>query len=139
MGRIAAMGTITADTVIDDFIRRWAASSGAERANFQSFANELCDLIGVGKPDPAHHDAELNDYTFERAIKFKEADGTEAPGRIDLYKRSAFVMEAKQSRETGRPKAISTPGDLLIPDTTPRGQRSATRALDFPRESGELF
>ena len=63
------MGTITADSSIDDFIRRWAASSGAERANFQSFANELCGLIGVTQPDPAHHDAELNDYTFERAIK----------------------------------------------------------------------
>ena len=124
------MGTITADTTINDFIRRWAASSGAERANFQSFANELCGLIGVTNPDPAHHDAEHNDYTFERAIKFKEADGTEAPGRIDLYKRGAFVMEAKQSREKGRPKAIPNQGDLLIPDATPRGERSATRAWD---------
>ena len=96
--RLRTMGTITADTVIDDFIRRWAASSGAERANFQSFANELCDLIGVARPDPAHHEAELNDYTFERAIKFKEADGSEAPGRVQC--RSA-VGRARRIGGTG--------------------------------------
>ena len=124
------METITVETGIDDFIRRWAASSGEERANFQSFANELCDLIGVTKPDPAHHDAELNDYTFERAIKFKESDGSEAPGRIDLYKRGAFVMEAKQSRLKEGKKAIPNQGDLLVPDANPRGERSATRAWD---------
>jgi len=32
---------------IDGFIVRWAKSGGAESANFQSFANELCDLLGL--------------------------------------------------------------------------------------------
>ena len=35
---------------VDIFIARWAGSGGAERANFQSFACELCDLIGVDRP-----------------------------------------------------------------------------------------
>ena len=40
--------TTTIDThPIDDFIARWSASAGAERANFQGFAYELCDLLGV--------------------------------------------------------------------------------------------
>ena len=30
---------------IKSFITRWAQSSAAERANFQSFAIELCDVL----------------------------------------------------------------------------------------------
>ena len=103
-----------------------------ERANFQLFASQLCRLLGVAEPAPAVEDASLNDYTFERAVKFKEPDGTSSDGRIDLYKRSAFIMEAKQSREKGRPKELALAGqpDLFVPDTQPRGQRSASRAWD---------
>ena len=32
---------------IDAFIARWEKSSGPERANFQMFADELCDLHGI--------------------------------------------------------------------------------------------
>ena len=47
------MGTITRDDPIETFITRWSASKGAERANFQHFAVELCDLIGVAQPHPS--------------------------------------------------------------------------------------
>ncbi|MBL8882985.1 MAG: class I SAM-dependent DNA methyltransferase [Hyphomicrobium sp.] len=124
----------TADTPpIQEFIKRWAASSGAERANFQMFAMELCRLLEVPPPHPSKgEDAELNDYCFERGVQFKEHDGTTAAGRIDLYKRGAFVMEAKQSREKGRPKELKLAGqpDLFVPDYKPRGERSANRAWD---------
>ena len=38
-------------------------------------------------------------------------------------------MEAKQSREKDRPKALVLAGqpDLFLPDAQPRGQRSANR------------
>lgn len=124
----------TADaSPIDEFIKRWAASSGAERANFQMFAMELCRLLEVQPPHPSKgEDAELNDYCFERGVQFKEYDGTTAAGRVDLYKRGAFVMEAKQSREKGRPKELKLAGqpDLFVPDYKPRGERSANRAWD---------
>ena len=42
-----------ATSPIEEFIARWAASSGAERANFQGFAYDLCDLIGVPRPVPS--------------------------------------------------------------------------------------
>ena len=119
-------------TDIDEFVARWSASGGAERSNFQLFASQLCRLIGVPEPHPANVDGTFNDYTFERNVEFKEADGSKSRGRIDLYKRDCFVMEAKQSREQGRPKAFSLPGqpDLFVPDYQPRGQRSANRAWD---------
>lgn len=126
------MGSTTDLPMIDRFIARWSASSGQERANFQLFAAELCDVLGVARPDPAHEDGSNNDYTYERTVAFKAPDGTTSPGRIDLYKRGSFVMEAKQSREKGRPKELTLSGapDLFIPDYNPRGQRNANRAWD---------
>lgn len=126
------MPVLEANAAIEEFVRRWSASSGSERANFQLFASQLCRVLGVDEPHPAHHDANFNDYTFERSVDMREPDGSVSHGRIDLYKRDCFVMEAKQSREKGRPKAIEVKGqpDLFIPDPAPRGQRSAARAWD---------
>lgn len=53
------------------------------------------------RPDPAGATTEHNDYVFERAVKETNGDGTFANGRIDLYKRGSFVLEAKQSRRGG--------------------------------------
>ncbi len=121
-----------AESDIDDFIARWTASSGNERANFHLFAVELCDILGVPRPQIAQEDRNLNDYTFERTVEFSHISSAKATGRIDLYKKNCFLMEAKQSREKGRPKAVSLPGqlDLLEAEYKPRGQRSANRAWD---------
>jgi len=45
---------------IDEFIDRWKNSGGSERANFQTFANELCDALGVPRPAPATEAASTN-------------------------------------------------------------------------------
>jgi hypothetical protein len=37
---------------IEDFIARWSAASPSKRANAQLFLVELCDLLGVPRPDP---------------------------------------------------------------------------------------
>ena len=34
------------------FIARWRSSGAAERANYQLFLSELCDLPNVPRPDP---------------------------------------------------------------------------------------
>lgn len=81
---------------VDRFIARWAESGGAERANYGMFLAELCDLIGVPRPEPARDDGRT-DYRFEYPVAFKNPDGTASAGRIDLYKRDCFVLEAKQS------------------------------------------
>ncbi len=38
---------------IQEFITRWQASGASERANYQLFLSELCELLGVEKPRPA--------------------------------------------------------------------------------------
>ena len=88
---------------VEAFIDRWERSGAAERANYQLFLSELCDLIGVPHPDPATPDTEQNAYVFERAVTFHHGDGTTSPGRIDLYKRGCFVLEAKQGVDADTP------------------------------------
>lgn len=87
---------------IETFIQRWQSSGAAERANYVSFLNELCDLLTVPRPDPTQPDDEQNAYVFERAVTFQNGDGTTSQGRIDLYKRSCFVLEAKQGSERNK-------------------------------------
>lgn len=85
---------------VEDFIKRWTArSGGAERANYALFVVELCELIDVSRPNPAGPETELNDYVFERAVRFRHDDGSTSSGRIDLYKKGCFVLEAKQSKK----------------------------------------
>ena len=73
------------------FVARWSASGAAERANYQLFLSELCDLLGVARPDPTKPEDAENAYVFERSVTFHHPDGSTSTGRIDLYKRGCFV------------------------------------------------
>ncbi|HSZ54735.1 MAG TPA: type IIL restriction-modification enzyme MmeI [Tepidisphaeraceae bacterium] len=84
------------EQLVADFVRRWQESGAGERANFQSFIHELCDLLGVPRPNPTRPDDRDNAYVFERAVQFDDGDGNVTTNFIDLYKRGCFVMEAKQ-------------------------------------------
>jgi hypothetical protein len=94
---VAGMGPSSTTTKSQEFIARWSKSGGSELANHQLFTIELCDLLDLPRPDPAQEKNEYNDYVFERGVAFKHSDGSTTPGRIDCYKRGAFVLEAKQS------------------------------------------
>jgi hypothetical protein len=80
---------------VQDFITHWSAASASERANSQPFLLDLCDLLEVSRPDP--HPA--NGYFFEFPVVEQHSDGTTSIGRIDLYKRTCFVLESKQFQE----------------------------------------
>ncbi|MCA6243640.1 MAG: class I SAM-dependent DNA methyltransferase [Phenylobacterium sp.] len=116
---------------VEAFIRRWSKlEGGAERANYAMFLTELCALIGVPSPDPAGADVRNNNYVFERAVRPRASDALTAPKRIDLYKRDAFILEAKQSRLPGAKNAL--PGQLsMLPDEPEQlGRRSASPRWD---------
>ncbi|MEO8011725.1 MAG: DNA methyltransferase, partial [Dokdonella sp.] len=76
------------------FIARWTGVTASELSTAQSFAADLCRMLGVDTPHP---DAEQQ-YMFERPIKFHHGDGSTSDGRIDLYRRGAFVLESKKLR-----------------------------------------
>lgn len=82
---------------VDQFIERWQHTTGTEKANYQLFLSELCALLELPTPDPASKDNSENAYTFERRVDIANPDGSENRGFIDLYKRGAFVLEAKQT------------------------------------------
>jgi hypothetical protein len=84
-----------------DFISRWANSGASERANYQLFLSEFCQLLEVEPPNPAVPDEQANAYVFEKRVNFTKPDGSTTTGRIDLYKRDCFVLEAKQGAEDG--------------------------------------
>src|SRR5256885_461274 len=103
---------------IEEFIARWKESAAAERANYQLFLSELCDVLEVERPKPAQADDAQNTYVFERAVTFDNGDGTTSTGRIDLYKRGSFVLEAKQGSERARSEASLFEGEAQALITT---------------------
>jgi hypothetical protein len=122
----------TAENLTEALIARWQGREGGqERANYALFLTELCDAIGVNRPDPAGVTTEQNDYVFERVVKEPNGDGSFATRRIDLYKRGCFILEAKQSRQEGGAKQIALQASLF-PAGEPeiRGRRGAGRAWD---------
>lgn len=67
----------------------------------------------------AAHD--FNDYVFERRVEREQPDGTTKAGRIDLYKRGCFILEAKQSRLRGCKKSVPEgQADLFAPSIPER-------------------
>ena len=83
---------------VDAFIERWQSSGGSEHGNATLFLSELCDLLGIARPDPAGPDTRTNAYVFERRVDYPE-QSDRAHGYIDLYKRGCFVLEAKQGSD----------------------------------------
>jgi len=86
---------------ITAFIQKWqnTQGQGAELADFQSFARDLCDALNLPHPDPKSDADKGHAYIFERPVDSFDADGQLKQGknRIDLYKRGSFVMEGKQT------------------------------------------
>ena len=84
---------------VENFISRWSKATGSELANAQLFITELCTLLGLEQPAPATADTRDNKYVFERRVIFRHGDGTSSEGRIDCYRRGAFVLESKKIRD----------------------------------------
>ncbi len=88
---------MTTPNSIDAFIARWQSAGGSERANYQLFITELCELLELPKPHPAQADARDNAYVFERRVIFAHGDGSSSNGFIDCYRRACYILEAKQT------------------------------------------
>jgi hypothetical protein len=80
----------------EQFIKRWQSVGGSERANYQLFIGELCELLDLPKPDPAQDDTRDNAYVYERRVIFRHGDGGSSNGFIDCYRRGSAIIEAKK-------------------------------------------
>ncbi len=111
---------------IESFISRWQKSGAAERANYQMFLSELCDILEVPRPDPTSPDPAKNLYVFDRAITRVNPDGTTSTNYIDLYKARHFVNETKQGSSVE-----ASPDELAKPTATKSGHgKRGTAAFD---------
>lgn len=105
------------------FIERWEQSAAAERANYQLFLSELCDFLDVPRPDPTRAEDGLNTYVFEKSVTFHNFDGTTSQGRIDLYRKTHFVLEAKQGSNPPELQTRSESGEFVLTPPAPRPAR----------------
>lgn len=117
-----------------DFLEEAKASGGSEIANCQPFIERLCEHLDLPRPDLAKESNELNDYVFERRVAFKHADGSSTNGRIDLYKRNSFILEAKQSSKRKPKKKLDADQLALLPEDAKQSKlghaKQGTRGWD---------
>ncbi len=134
---------------VEQFIAHWRDTGGSELANTQSFVNGLCRLIGVEPPRGSRTDDAQNDYVFERRVFQDNGDGTNSFGRIDSYKRDAFILEAKQGSDADRAAAERGDEDLdlfgqtasarLKRGTAKRGTPSWAKAMVQAKGQAERY
>jgi hypothetical protein len=86
-------------TAVPSFLERWRHAGASERANYALYLSELCDILGVERPRPKQPGSAQNEYVFEMPVDRKFLDGTKVTNFIDLYRKGAFVLEAKQGAE----------------------------------------
>ena len=96
---------MTADTLprpdITNFIERWASSGAAERANYQIFPTELCDVLEVPRPEPTKAEEDDNAYVFEKAVTFHHGDGTSSTAGVDRTNAKAAIKPVVRKGRRG--------------------------------------
>ncbi|MBX9914530.1 MAG: class I SAM-dependent DNA methyltransferase [Pseudomonadaceae bacterium] len=120
------------DQKVEAYIERWGGGisrGGNETANLQMFLTELCTLLDLPQPEPARTDRNDNAYTFERSITEQFANGGKTSRRIDLYKRSCFILEGK---DTGK----QTDSDGWDAAITKAVKQAENYARSLPVEEG---
>ncbi|HVG45668.1 MAG TPA: DNA methyltransferase, partial [Longimicrobium sp.] len=83
---------------------KWDAVPAAERANFQSYATELCAALGVELPRPRG-----TGYEFEYPVTTTgRHTGKDTTNYIDLYRQGHFILEGKHTHaaEAGEDRAM---------------------------------
>ena len=99
---------------IDGLLKKWVGKELAgERAEYQQFLTEL--MLALGVPTPGDHGVPVEDFQFEAPVKSEAVYGGKGTKRIDLYRRGAFILEAKQSRED--PGSPSPAPEEAAPET----------------------
>jgi hypothetical protein len=112
---------------IEAFLARWGEGEGGqERANYALFLSELCDVLDVPRPDQASHDAATNAYAFERAVTFREPDGSTAGGSTFTSAALSFWRPSKAGGRAARRRYLNKAICSWRKSRRPRRAESAT-------------
>lgn len=112
------------------FLAKWLNSASAERANKDSFLNDLCDTLGVPGPDPTTNNPAKDRYVFEFPVSIAHAGDKHTVGWADLYRAGAFLLEAKQGGVEGTKKGFARRG---TPTWTVEMSKAYGQALGYVR------
>jgi hypothetical protein len=82
-------------TNIQGFLAKWQGSQGNERANYQTFFDDLCGALGVERPIPKGT-VKGDPFCFDKEITVFHKDRKETSNFIDFHKEGYFLIEAKQ-------------------------------------------
>jgi hypothetical protein len=134
------MTTATDSTAkLQAFLTKWEASGAAERANAQLFLAELCDVLGVDRPEPKTPDERANAYVFEKVL----LTSTGSSNFVDLYKRGCFVLETKQGADKDSGTTFSAEGEQRRKDRKIghgiRGTKGWDVAMERAKEQAQRY
>lgn len=87
------------DRVEAVIMRRQGGEGAEERANYPLFLTELCHPWNLDRRDRAKATTERHDYVLVRVVREVGCDDSASRRRIDLCKRGAFMLKAKQPRQ----------------------------------------
>ncbi|WP_434684460.1 DNA methyltransferase [Pseudanabaena minima] len=90
-------------TNIQAFLAKWQGSQGNERANYQTFFDDLCVALGVERPIPKGT-VQGDPYCFDKEIKVFHKEGIKT-NFVDFHREGHFLIEAKQGSD--KPKQSS--------------------------------
>ncbi|WP_144055619.1 hypothetical protein [Octadecabacter antarcticus] len=80
----------------------------------------MTELLGVPSPNVSDKGGDFLDYRFERPVTLTHT-GRKRNGRIDLYEKGHFILEAKQ---------------FVSPDAKDKNTLEMFLAKDAPKQSG---
>ena len=88
-------------TNIQGFLAKWQGSQGNERANYQTFFDDLCGALGVERPIPKGT-VKGDPFCFDKEITVFHKDRKETSNFIDFHKEGYFLIEAKQGSNSSK-------------------------------------
>jgi hypothetical protein len=121
---------------LSSFVDHWrSVKSGNERANCAPFFIELCHALELPPPSASTSDPTRDSFVFERPVPLIHEGSSITTGFIDLYRKGAFVLEAKMGSEdaarTNAPRRGTPPWNNLMESA--RGQATGyARSLEAP-------
>ena len=118
LGRTAAGPGPATQPSVEGFIARWQGREGGqERANYALFLSELCDVLGVARPDPASATTETNDYVFERVVHDLDGEGGVSNGASTSTSAAASCWKpSSRGRRAARKRYWVSPICSLAPN-----------------------
>ena len=90
-------------TNIQVFLAKWQGSQGNERANYQTFFDDLCVALGVERPIPKGT-VQGDPYCFDKEIKVFHKEGIKT-NFVDFHREGHFIIEAKQGSDKTKQSA----------------------------------